>query len=99
MLMFDVGRSTFDFGPSALPIQTSNINITSNIQHRTSKHHELRPDPCLLTPVPAMILEGLVTTLNADGGVNIAPMGPIVDEAMRHLILRPYQTSRTYANL
>ncbi len=51
-----------------------------------------------------MILEGLVTTLNADaqnaaGGVNIAPMGPIVDEALRHLILRPYQTSRTYANL
>jgi hypothetical protein len=46
-----------------------------------------------------MILEGLVTTLNADGGVNIAPMGPIVDEGMRRLILRPYQTSRTYANL
>jgi hypothetical protein len=46
-----------------------------------------------------MILEGLVTTLNADGGVNIAPMGPLVDEGPRHLILRPYQTSRTYANL
>src|SRR2546427_5642617 len=46
-----------------------------------------------------MILEGLVTTLNADGGVNIAPMGPLVDEGMRRLILRPYQTSRTYANL
>src|SRR5438874_2711954 len=46
-----------------------------------------------------MILEGLVTTLNADGGVNIAPMGPIVDEGMRQLIFRPYQTSRTYANL
>jgi hypothetical protein len=46
-----------------------------------------------------MILEGLVTTLNDDGGVNIAPMGPIVGEDMRRLILRPYQTSRTYANL
>jgi hypothetical protein len=46
-----------------------------------------------------VILEGLVTTLNADGGVNIAPMGPIVDEGPRHLILRPYQTSRTYTNL
>jgi hypothetical protein len=46
-----------------------------------------------------MILEGLVTTLNADGGVNIAPMGPIVAEGMRRLVLRPYQTSRTYANL
>src|SRR5215470_15335538 len=46
-----------------------------------------------------MILEGLVTTLDADGRVNIAPMGPIVDEGMRRLIFRPYQTSRTYANL
>lgn len=46
-----------------------------------------------------MILEGLVTTLNADGGVNLAPMGPIVDEGMRRLVLRPYQTSRTFANL
>jgi hypothetical protein len=46
-----------------------------------------------------MILEGLVTTLNPDGGVNIAPMGPIVDEGFRHLILRPYQTAHTYANL
>jgi hypothetical protein len=46
-----------------------------------------------------VILEGLVTTLNADGSVNIAPMGPIVDEGPRHLILRPYQTSHTYTNL
>ncbi len=45
------------------------------------------------------ILEGIVTTLNADGSVNISPMGPIVDEAMRHLRLRPYQTSTTYKNL
>lgn len=46
-----------------------------------------------------MILEGLVTTLNEDGSVNIAPMGPIVDESMRDLVLRPFPTSRTYANL
>ncbi len=46
-----------------------------------------------------MILEGIVTTLNEDGGVNISPMGPIVDETMGRLILRPFATSTTYANL
>ena len=46
-----------------------------------------------------MILEGLVTTLNAAAEVNLAPMGPIVDETMSRLILRPFQTSTTYQNL
>ncbi len=46
-----------------------------------------------------MILEGLVTTIHADGTPNIAPMGPLVDEHMRQFVLRPYQTSSTYANL
>lgn len=46
-----------------------------------------------------MILEGLVTTLNADGSVNISPMGPRVDEAMRSFILKPFRTSTTYLNL
>lgn len=46
-----------------------------------------------------MILEGLVTTIHADGTPNIAPMGPLVDEQMRQFVLRPYQTSSTYANL
>jgi hypothetical protein len=46
-----------------------------------------------------MILEGIVTTLNVDGSVNVAPMGPIVDETMRALVLRPFQTSTTYRNL
>jgi hypothetical protein len=46
-----------------------------------------------------VILEGIVTTLNADGGANISPMGPIVDPPMQRLVLRPYQTSTTYANL
>ncbi|HKD38333.1 MAG TPA: DUF447 domain-containing protein [Pirellulales bacterium] len=53
-----------------------------------------------------MILEGIVTTVNADGGVNISPMGPIVDAAsagenadIKRLVLRPYQTSTTFANL
>ncbi len=46
-----------------------------------------------------MILEGIVTTLDADGGVHIAPMGPLVDEAMTHIVLRPFSTSETYCNL
>lgn len=52
-----------------------------------------------------MILEGIVTTRNADGSVNIAPMGPkiCVDEAgqpsFTRLLLRPFKTSLTYTNL
>jgi hypothetical protein len=46
-----------------------------------------------------MILEGIMTTLDAAGEVSISPMGPIVDEAMRELVLRPFKTSRTYVNL
>jgi hypothetical protein len=46
-----------------------------------------------------MILEGLVTTINEDETANIAPMGPLVDEAMKQFVLRPYETSRTLANL
>jgi hypothetical protein len=46
-----------------------------------------------------MILEGLVTTLNAYGAANISPMGPMVDERFDRIMLRPYLTSTTYANL
>ncbi len=46
-----------------------------------------------------MILEGLVTTLNADRSVNLAPMGPTVDERMERLLLRPFPSSTTFANL
>lgn len=46
-----------------------------------------------------MILEGIVTTLGPDGLLNVAPMGPRVDEAMRRFVLRPYRTSTTYGNL
>jgi hypothetical protein len=46
-----------------------------------------------------MILEGIVTTLNSDGSVNIAPMGPRVDDAMRSFVLTPFRTSTTYQNL
>lgn len=46
-----------------------------------------------------MILEGIVTTWNDDRSVNVAPMGPIVDETVSSLHLRPFATSRTCANL
>jgi hypothetical protein len=46
-----------------------------------------------------VILEGLVTTLNADRTVNLAPMGPQVDDSMHTLVLKPYRTSSTYQNL
>jgi hypothetical protein len=46
-----------------------------------------------------ILLEGIVTTLNADGSTHIAPMGPVVDVVFERLLLRPYCTSTTYQNL
>jgi hypothetical protein len=46
-----------------------------------------------------VILEGIVTTVSPEGVLNIAPMGPKVDPAMRRFVLRPYRTSTTYRNL
>ena len=46
-----------------------------------------------------MILEGIVTTSDAAGDLNVAPMGPIVDESLTSLLLRPFQSSTTYRNL
>ena len=45
------------------------------------------------------ILEGLVTTCDLGGQPHLAPMGPIVDETMHTLRLRPFQTSTTFRNL
>ena len=54
------------------------------------------------------ILEGIVTTLNRDGSINIAPMGPIVELGheelgheigIRRFLFRPYQDSQTCRNL
>lgn len=47
----------------------------------------------------AVILEGILTTLNADGSLNVSPMGPRVDEELNEMLLRPFQTSTTYRNL
>ena len=48
-----------------------------------------------------MILKGIVTTLSVGDALNIAPMGPEVNAGMNmdRFILRPFQTSTTFANL
>ena len=45
------------------------------------------------------IVEGILTTENADGSVNVAPMGPRVDADFKEFELRPFPGSRTYENL
>ncbi len=47
-----------------------------------------------------MILEGIVTSLNTAGSLNIAPMGPVVEtDNNKTLLLRPFQSSTTFQNL
>lgn len=46
-----------------------------------------------------MILEAIVTTVDAEGVVNIAPLGPHVDRQLTRFELRPFVGSRTHANL
>jgi hypothetical protein len=46
-----------------------------------------------------MILEGIVTTVDGSGAVNIAPMGPRAEPAMQRFLLRPFPTSQTFRNL
>ncbi len=46
-----------------------------------------------------MILEGIVTSLDENDELNVAPMGPIVDETLATFLFRPFRTSRTYQNL
>jgi hypothetical protein len=60
------------------------------------------PKPLVAAPtigVDGRILEGIVTTLDADGAVHLAPMGPLVDERFERLWLRPFRTSATFENL
>ena len=45
------------------------------------------------------VLEGVMTTVCEDATVNISPMGAVVDLQARQMILRPYQSSTTFANL
>jgi uncharacterized protein len=50
-----------------------------------------------------VIVEGVATTWDLDGVVNVAPLGPLVPErppsTWKGFLLRPFPGSRTYANL
>jgi len=46
-----------------------------------------------------MILESIVTTRNADGRINVAPMGPRVDESITTITLKPFRSSTTFENM
>lgn len=46
-----------------------------------------------------MILEGILTTVDPSGEVNISPLGPRVSEDLSQLTLRPFQGGRTFRNL
>ncbi len=46
-----------------------------------------------------MIVEGIVTSVDAGGHLNVAPMGPIVVGDFASLLLRPFQPSTTFSNL
>ena len=46
-----------------------------------------------------MIVEGLVTSIDLNGSLNVAPMGPIVAGNFESFVLRPFQPSTTFTNL
>lgn len=46
-----------------------------------------------------MIVEGVVTSVDSAGSLNVAPMGPIVEGDFDRLVLRPFQSSTTFRNL
>ncbi len=46
-----------------------------------------------------MILEGLITTVDAEGKLHLAPMGPQVSADMSRMTLRPFRGGRTFENL
>lgn len=46
-----------------------------------------------------MILEGIITTEAPDGRMHLSPIGPHVDRECSVWILKPFQSSQTFANL
>lgn len=47
-----------------------------------------------------MIVEGIITTIAADGGPHITPLGPeFSDSDPTRIVLKPFQTSSTFQNL
>jgi uncharacterized protein len=43
-----------------------------------------------------VIIEGLLTSSRSDDSPHVAPMGPVVDEALTNWLLRPFQSSNTF---
>ncbi len=46
-----------------------------------------------------MVIEGILTTENADGSMHMAPIGPHVNPELTSWVLKPYQSSTSFANL
>lgn len=46
-----------------------------------------------------VILEAIVTTCDASGRTNIAPLGPEVNEDLSSILLKPFRSSQTFSNL
>ena len=46
-----------------------------------------------------MIIEGLITTEDADGRPHVSPLGPVVDSACESWTLRPFKSSNSFKNL
>ena len=46
-----------------------------------------------------LIIEGLMTSLNEDGTVNLSPMGSQIDSTNEQICFRPFKTARSYGNV
>ena len=46
-----------------------------------------------------LILEGLLTTIDFQGGCHLSAMGPRVNQSLEQFLLRPYQSSGMFGNL
>ena len=46
-----------------------------------------------------MVIEGILTTENADGSMHVSPIGPHVDPELTSWTLKPFQSSKTFLNL
>ena len=46
-----------------------------------------------------MVIDGVLTTENADGSMHVSPMGPHVNPELSSWTLKPFQSSTTFANL
>lgn len=46
-----------------------------------------------------MVIEGILTTENADGSMHVSPIGPHVNHELSSWTLKPFQSSTTFANL